>query len=222
MARQVINRIRVILTTNHEWAIPAGEEARRWFVIEAASEMIGKYHYFDTLYSDLENGGYEQFLDFLLSINLDSWHPRAVPKTLELAQQQLLSAQPVERWLMACADSGKIPRRLGSDWWHLDLGKDHATINLYQAFCDWQNSARDRVLSQVAFGVSMTKILGKNHRLPTRSETDQTRPMGYNIPNAEILRDKVFDTLGIDKSSRSMLTLEWVTEGQRATSQHPR
>lgn len=207
MARQVTNRMKAILTTNHEWAIPAGEEARRWFVVEASNEMVGQLHYFEALNSDLKSGGDAQFLDFLLSINLKNWHPRNVPKTLELAQQQILSAQPVERWLLTCADNGQIPKKIGAtDWWYLELGMDHATTDLYLAFCDSQQSGRDKAVNLITFGVSMTKILGKNHRLAPRSDKNSSRPMGYFIPDAVTLQNKVYEALGLDNKTKAAFT----------------
>ncbi len=215
MARQVKNRMKVILTSNHEWAIPAGEEARRWFVVEISNEMIGKQKYFNALNSDISSGGAAQFLDFLLRLNLGNWHPRNVIKTVELGQQQILSAQPIERWLLNCADNGQIPKKIGAgDWWYLELGMDHATADLFLAFCDSQQSGRDKMVSQVAFGVSMTKILGKNHRLTARSDKNASRPMGYFIPDAVTLRNKVFETLGLDSETKTAFTPheDWTTK----------
>jgi hypothetical protein len=83
---------------------------------------------------------------------------------------------------------------------------DHATTDLYRAFCDSQQSGRDKLVNQIAFGVSLTKILGKNRRLTARSDKNVSRPMGYFIPDATTLRNKVFETLGLDIASKAILT----------------
>ena len=84
-ARTVPSRIHMILTTNHSWAVPAGKWARRWFVCEMWEEKTFDADWFSSMKADLEAGGYGQFLNFLLSIDLKAWHPRevrCVPKNL--------------------------------------------------------------------------------------------------------------------------------------------
>jgi hypothetical protein len=77
-------------------------------VVEVSDEVAQDKAWFDRLYEDLEAGGIEEFLDLLLRLNLGSWHPRQVPKTDELVEQQVLSAGSVEQWLLACADLDTI------------------------------------------------------------------------------------------------------------------
>ena len=60
--------------------------------------------WFDPLFRDLNDGGKSEFLNLLLTLQLRNWHPREVPKTTELAQQQVLTAGSVEQWLLACVD----------------------------------------------------------------------------------------------------------------------
>jgi hypothetical protein len=102
--RAVPNRLHVMLTTNHSWAIPAGVNARRYFVAEVSDEVAQDKAWFGPLYQDLGDGGTGQFLNLLLTLKLGDWHPRDVPKTAELAQQQVLSAGSTEQWLLACAE----------------------------------------------------------------------------------------------------------------------
>jgi hypothetical protein len=86
-ARSVPNRMAAMLCTNHEWAVPAGAGARRWFIVDVSEARTGDKAYFDALHADLESGGDGQFLNFLLNIPLGDWHPRAVSRTMELALQ---------------------------------------------------------------------------------------------------------------------------------------
>jgi hypothetical protein len=92
--RQVPNRLHVMLTTNHTWAISAGVQARRFFVVEVSDEVAQDKNWFDPLYRDLEDGGTAEFLHLLLSLKLGDWHPRNVPKTAELVEQQVLRVRP--------------------------------------------------------------------------------------------------------------------------------
>jgi hypothetical protein len=51
--RQVLNRLHVMFTTNHTWAISAGMQARRYFVVEVSDEVAQDPNWFGPLYQDL-------------------------------------------------------------------------------------------------------------------------------------------------------------------------
>jgi hypothetical protein len=59
--RQVPNRLHIMLTTNHSWAIAAGVQARRYFVCEVSDEVAQDRSWFDPLYEDLKAGGQRNF-----------------------------------------------------------------------------------------------------------------------------------------------------------------
>lgn len=52
--RQVPNRLHVMLTTNHTWAVSAGVQARRYFVVEVSDEVAQSKSWFDPLYAALK------------------------------------------------------------------------------------------------------------------------------------------------------------------------
>lgn len=112
--RQVPSRLHVMLTTNHTWAISAGVQARRYFVVEMSDEVAQDKAWFGPLYRDLEDGGTSEFLHLLLNLKLGDWHPRDLPKTEELALQQVLSAGTIEQWLLACADMEALIGGMGT------------------------------------------------------------------------------------------------------------
>jgi hypothetical protein len=178
--RDVPNRLHVMLTTNHAWAIPAGVNARRYFVIEVSDEVAQDSGWFDPLYQDLRDGGTGEFLNTLLTVKLGNWHPRDVPKTDELAQQQVLSAGSTEQWLLACAEmegvigSGPTPAA--------QLGTLVSTQELYGAYSDFTRRRGARVDSPPNFGRLMKKICGPSARLPV-SRSPQRSP-AYSVPTA--------------------------------------
>jgi Family of unknown function (DUF5906) len=181
--RSVPNRLHVMLTTNHSWAIPAGVNARRYFVVEVSDEVAQDKAWFDPLYQDLGDGGTGEFLNFLLTLRLGDWHPRDVPKTAELAQQQVLSAGSTEQWLLACAEmevvagNGTTPAA--------QLGTLVSTQELYGAYSDFTRRRNARVDSPPNFGRILKKICGPSSRLPT-SRSPQRSP-GYSVPGASQL-----------------------------------
>ena len=110
----VPNRLRHQLTTNHSWAIPAGFNARRFLVLDANGARIGDKPYFDALFNDINNGGAEQFLHFLLSRDISGFSPNSAPlRTASLMDQQFKSIGSVEAWLYDVVVWEKIGRDRG-------------------------------------------------------------------------------------------------------------
>jgi hypothetical protein len=191
--REVPNRLHVMLTTNHTWAIPAGVQARRYFVVEVSDEVAQDKSWFDPLYRDLKDGGTSEFLNLLLNLKLGNWHPREVPKTTELAQQQLLSAGSVEQWLLACAEMGALAGR--AELSCAELGSIISTQELYEAYSAFTRRRGARPEATSSFGKVLTKICGRSQRLP--ANLNPKRPPGYFIPDASQLAQRVHRHLKI-------------------------
>jgi hypothetical protein len=187
--RQVPNRLHVMITTNHTWAISAGVQARRFFVVEVSDEKAQDSSWFGPLYRDLEAGGTAEFLDLLLRLRLGDWHPRQVPRTAELVEQQVLSAGSVEEWLLACADLHRIVGK-PDEYCARSLGSDYSTLTLYDSYGEYtRRRPGARVQPLVAFGKVLTRILGPSRRLTVQASG--TRPPGYPIPDAPTLHQAV-------------------------------
>jgi hypothetical protein len=147
--------------------------------------MVGDADYFNQLNEDLNSGGYEQFLNFLQNIRLGSWHPRQMPKTNELFTQQLMSANTVIQWLLACSDANQIIHE------DKDLGSHIATEYLYSSYNKHIGSSRLRVFSTTSFGKEMSKLFGPSKKGPTA----KNRKRGYDIPDADKIRELIAGVL---------------------------
>ena len=102
------NRLHMILTTNHEHAVQAGVQDRRFFVIEVSEHKAQDAEWFGRIYKDRGAGGPAEFLCFLQHIQLGGWHPRDMPRTAESIEQQRFSADSVSQWVQACIEKGAI------------------------------------------------------------------------------------------------------------------
>lgn len=191
-AYQAPNMMHAILTTNHDWAIHAGEQARRWFVCEVSDERVGDKGYWDRLYGGLEAGGYGQLLDALLETDLEGWSPRAIVRTGELREQQELSADSVVQWLRAAAEDGGVEYLSDAGTRStLELGRSWHTATLYRAYTgSLRASGARRPMSRVEFGKRMRAVLGAalfgKHvvEVPGGKES-----RGYCMPEAEALEE---------------------------------
>ena len=111
----VINRLKVLMATNSNWAVPAGDDEQRFFVVRVSDCYKQDHEYFDRLNSHMENGGLAAFLDFLLKMDISDFNIRAVPSTEALDEQKLLSMAPLEAWVYSQGYQGQL-NKLDSGW----------------------------------------------------------------------------------------------------------
>ncbi len=193
-ARQVRNHMNILMTTNHTHAVPLGVNDRRYFVLDVADNAVGDRAYFDALYRDLDDGGREQFLDFLQCVRLDGWHPRRMPKTDAAKEQARMSGDSFVQWMQASLEAGGFVRSGG--WAVLDFGQTHSTTALQREYADFCNERRLRQANIIALGRYFTTVFGKGSRLPAEPRSTK-RPMGYHVPDEDTLRERVDKMLGI-------------------------
>src|SRR5262249_49213191 len=143
----VENRLRIMVASNNDWAVPTGVGDRRWFVLNVTNTYAGTGHrdYWTALYAEIENGGAAAMLHDLFAMDLSGVDVRAVPHNKAKAQQQAHSFRGTTSWLYDILQEGA----LGSERWNeagLTISKDHA-YESYKAFSkerrEWQPEIKD-------------------------------------------------------------------------------
>ena len=86
--------------------MPANVDQRRFVVIEAGTARMQDSTYFKALREQMEQGGRQALMQFLLDQDLSGVELRRIPRTDALAEQQLLSLDSVGQWLYAALDAG--------------------------------------------------------------------------------------------------------------------
>src|SRR5262249_16811054 len=147
-ARQVKNRLHVMMGANQKWVVPATGDERRFVVNEVSEARRNDKAYFDALYAERDNGGLEALLCDLLRTHLGDWHPRQIYQTKALREQKEHSLSGEDEWLEAVLQEGIIPGRT-------DRPDRSDTKNLFR-------DARDRIpilrnISEAAFGRFLRK-----------------------------------------------------------------
>lgn len=121
----VSNHLRVWLTTNAEWAVPATLDERRFFVLDVSDEVMQDTNYFAALRAEFENGGPAAMLHDLLN---HQWEAavdlRNPPKTRALVDQVVASFPPRLTWWYSVLEEGDF------------LDKDHTGCGEVMA---WEN-----------------------------------------------------------------------------------
>jgi hypothetical protein len=69
---RVKNYVRLLVTGNNNWLVPAGLEERRFAVLDVNDDRRQNHKYFQAIEDEMRNGGREALLDYLLTFDLDS------------------------------------------------------------------------------------------------------------------------------------------------------
>jgi Family of unknown function (DUF5906) len=106
---RVRNYVRLFVSTNAEWSVPAGLEERRFAVLDVGEKHIQDSAYFAAIDDEMENGGREALLDFLLNFDLTTVNLRTIPKTAALIEQKVSSMTAEEGWWLDLLVRGQLP-----------------------------------------------------------------------------------------------------------------
>jgi hypothetical protein len=105
----VRNCIHLVMASNSDWVVPAGADARRFFVLDVAATQMQNTSYFNAITQQMENGGHEALLWELLHRDISTFEVRRVPQTAALAQQKQFSRRGVDQLIEIIAHNGALP-----------------------------------------------------------------------------------------------------------------
>jgi hypothetical protein len=180
---RIPNVAHIMLTTNADWAVPAGSGARRWVVLDLDEGRVGDAAYFGDLYRQANNGGIEAMLHDLMMVDLTHFDARQIPVTAALIHQQQLSADPVVQWALDLADEG------GSVF-----GRHTSTGDLHALYLEWMHDAGNRrAMSKATLG----KWLRSTGLQPAQVGPANARTNGWVLPSPKIFHAKVELAAGI-------------------------
>jgi hypothetical protein len=106
---RVRNLVRLFVTGNQNWVVPAGFEERRFAVLDVGEAQMQVHAYFADIDEEMANGGREALLEHLLSFDLSTVNLRAIPKTAALFEQQVASMGEKEAWWLDTLRRGELP-----------------------------------------------------------------------------------------------------------------
>jgi hypothetical protein len=109
------NYVRLIMTSNEDWVVPAGKDERRFTVLDVAPHRAQNHKYFHEMNRELASGGLAHLLGDLLAFDLTTVNLRQVLHTEALLEQKIRSFDSVEAWWFEGLQSGMIFRN-GAPW----------------------------------------------------------------------------------------------------------
>lgn len=105
---QVRSVLRLLLTANADWVVPASVDERRWCVLEVSDAHKQDTAYFAALRREMNGDGPAALLHFLQTFNLSEFDVRRVPQTPALLSQKLASARGFDLWWLDVLHDGRL------------------------------------------------------------------------------------------------------------------
>lgn len=190
------NYTHVILASNDDWVVPAGENERRFFIMRVSDERMQDTKFFSEVSREMENGGHEALLHFLMHYDLANYNVRDVPKTDALQAQKAHSFSAIEEWWYSKLQDGEIEDGCG---WPSQIPRGNLRENMV-AYTKAYNVRTARANSTI-IGNFMARVLpgdsGRGQKL-TGSHTvigedgeprTMDRPRGYVLPSIQECRE---------------------------------
>lgn len=149
-----VNCIHLIMASNESWVVPAGYDERRFFVLDVAEAKAQDTDYFGQIQNDLETGGYESLLHFLMTYDISDFNVRIVPKTDALREQIIESMNPDIDWWFQKLISGRVLEEDGD--WLTSIWK----VQFYHDYIEsLRLSGRSRRATETQFGRVLSSVI---------------------------------------------------------------
>lgn len=92
------NCLHMMLASNESWVVPVNMRDRRFFVLNTSTDYMQDHAYFGAIEKQMNSGGKEALLHFLLNYDLSGFQKRAIPLTTSLRRQKEHSMSEAEAW----------------------------------------------------------------------------------------------------------------------------
>ena len=175
------NYIRLMVSSNNDWVIPAGNDERRFFVLDVGEARIQDRAYFGSVIDQMNSGGREALLQYLLDYDLNGISLGSPPSTQALSNQKHHSSSLIQKWWFERLMEGHITS--DSSNWKPHIRSDE----LYQDYLSFvQHIGGKRLLPPSVLGKELKKLTPGLERV--RVTTGEFRHWSYQIPDLEHCR----------------------------------
>ncbi|SHF01881.1 hypothetical protein SAMN02745157_1451 [Kaistia soli DSM 19436] len=180
------NFVRLIMTSNEDWVVPAGKDERRFAVFDVHPRCAQNHDYFREMREEMDNGGREALLADLLAFDLSTVNLRQIPMTSALLEQKFRSLDTVEAWWLERLMDGST-KRGGGDW-----KAEVAVDTLYDDYvAQAEKIGVKRKAEKVQFAIKLGKLvpgLQKTRPWVTDDHNVRRRTWSYVLPDLATCR----------------------------------
>lgn len=193
------NMTHIMIASNNDWVIPAGVNSRRWFVLDVNEKHMQDDSYFGPIQDQLDNGGREAFLHFLLERKITN-NLRTAPRTDALDDQRArsMSYDTVIQWWVNRVARGLLevpelkefdPNDVSRPWPRYVTKPD-----MYDDYNSWCKDENIKSLSINIFYNEVKKLKFGTSRPSVNGE----RIVAYKIPSIEESKELLKEKFSIN------------------------
>lgn len=157
------NYLHIMMASNERHLLPAGEDERRWLVLDVTKGNHQDSAFFAAMMKEMDKGGYEALLHLLLTRDLSGFNVRDVPKTEALQEQKLLSLEPFDQWWLQKLQTGRVLEEHGK--WEQEVLKVALVMDYTEEMKRWNVPRRGnpiqlgRFLAHIVPGIKSAQIV---------------------------------------------------------------
>jgi hypothetical protein len=183
------NYVRLLMTSNEAWVVPAGKDERRFVVLDVNPRCAQNHEYFREMDAELSKGGRARLLYDLQRFDLGGVELRQIPRTAALLEQKLSSLDSVEDWWHNRLHEGTLTR--SGDGWP-DIIPVSALYADYVREADEIGIARKKKRSE--FGLILHRLIPG--LMNTKPRDDGKRLPSYALPPLDACRASFEERIG--------------------------
>jgi hypothetical protein len=195
---------RLIVASNEGWAVSADIDDRRFVFLDVSDSKACDDMYFEAIWKELKNGGYEALMHALMERDISDWSPRQRPDTGFGQDVIEYSMSTDKQFWFEVLDSGELPvERSGVVEvipYDAPAWKATPKDEVYGAYLlQCRKMGRNHAESKMAFFQTLYRLLGMTNEEDKKTFTQQKRRDGKRIrllrlPSVESLR-RDYDTV---------------------------
>lgn len=197
----VKNHVHVLVSSNNDWVVPCGPEERRFLVVEVSDRRAQDSEYFGAIQEQMDKGGREALLHYLMNYELKGVDLRTFPKTEALFEMKLLGASSVIKFWYEKLMAGALDCEL--DDWNKGLILATRLQDDYSIFTG--NAGVRHKGTDTELGTQLKRMVPKGHDIKDRQMMMGKRHQVYTFPSLVECRE-YFETVMNQK-------IDWPTEG---------
>lgn len=183
----VRNCINIIIASNNDWVVPAGEDERRFYVTDVSNAHQQDSAYFRAIFQQMESGGYEAMLYDLQRWEYSLDDLRCAPKTAALLDQIKNTTDVAGKFWIERLEEGTL--NSGDENWKIEI----ECKSLYEGYLEFASNLKERYpLSPQQFGRCIKKLCQGVDKIKTNR--NGYRINVYHFPPLEECR-KQFEIL---------------------------
>lgn len=197
--RQCQNYVHLVIASNDAHVVRATGDERRYFILKVNPKERTNKKYFKAIIDQMESGGYEALLHYLMSLDLRDFQVRSPPETDALKDQKMMSLDHNEEWWYRKLQSGIMLDRIPAEApdqqsWPSEVFYHHLKAD-YTSYMDAQKILHR--LNETSFGNFLKRVAPEMHKALKRGSIKGVRFNKFLVPPIEELRKRWNSEFGI-------------------------